>query len=203
MILRVPFYKQEEKNDCGPIALKMVLEFLGEKHSIEELRKRCETESSGVTWTAGIAKAAAELGFGVEFYSKHIDANHENYSLDFYKKETDGEEASKEKVGNLLKKCIELGVKVSERVLELDEVLDKINENCTAIILLDWGKIKGEVDFTGHFVPITGYDKEKVYVHNQGFINPTENLAISIDKFEEARKAKGTDEDIIFIHRKV
>ena len=54
----------------------------------------------------------------------------------------------------------------------------------------------------GHFVPIVGYDEKNIYVHNQGLTNPTENLSIPRELFEQARKAKGTDEDIIFIYRK-
>ena len=71
MKFQIPFYKQEDKNDCGPIALKMVLEYLGEKHSRKELMDLVDSDKSGITWTSGLAVAAAELGFksGFSFFS--------------------------------------------------------------------------------------------------------------------------------------
>ena len=197
----IPFYKQIEKNDCGPVALKMVLEYPGEKHSIDKLKKLIEPEESGATWSIAIAKSSAELGFKTEFYTKSLGFNPENYKLDFYKRETNLEKAE-EKEERFKKECVKYGVKLNEKKIELKEILNKLNENCLAIILIDWGKIKGSDKFVGHFVPIVGYDEKNVYVHNQGLNNPQPNLAISRELFESARKSVGTDEDIIFIRRK-
>ena len=91
---------------------------------------------------------------------------------------------------------------MEERSLSLEELLSKVSRNCIPIVLLDWSKIKGTLDFIGHFIPIIGYDEENVYVHNQGFHNTQAFLPIKRELFEEARKAKGTDEDITFIYRK-
>lgn len=201
MIFNIPFYKQIEKNDCGPTALKMVLEYLGEKHSIGELKKLIEPEDSGATWSIAIAKSSAELGFRTEFYTASLGFNPENYKLDFYKKEANLSNID-EKVEKFKKGCVKWGVKLNERKLELNEILNKLNENCLAIILLDWGKIKGNDKFAGHFVPIVGYDENNIYVHNQGLNNPQAKLTISRELFEKSRKSVGTDEDIIFIHRK-
>ena len=56
-------------------------------------------------------------------------------------------------------------------------------------------------------MPIVGYDNKNVYVHNQGEIDSGEIdsgefIPIKNKLFDEARKVKGTDEDIIYIHRK-
>jgi len=69
MRLNIPFYKQENKTDCGPIVLKMVLEYLGGKYSREELMDLVDSGKSGITFTIGLAKTAAELGFETEFYT--------------------------------------------------------------------------------------------------------------------------------------
>jgi len=202
MKFKVPFYKQEGKNDCGPTALQMVLEYLGEKHSREELMNSVDSDKSGVTWTLGIAKAAAELGFKVEFYSAHVGFNPENFELEFLKKYADDPQSSKQKIERLQKQAYELGVKIQEKSISLKELLSNVSKNCIPIILLDWSKIKGTSDFIGHYVPIVGYDDENVYVHNQGFHNTKAFLPIARELFDEARKSKGTDEDIAYIYRK-
>ena len=111
MKLNIPFYRQVEKNDCGPIALKMVLEYLGEKHEVDELKKLIEPEDSGATWSIAVAKSAAQLGFRTEFYTKSLGFNPENYNLDFYKKETDLSNVDN-KVEKFKAGCVKYGVKI-------------------------------------------------------------------------------------------
>ena len=94
------------------------------------------------------------------------------------------------------------GVIIYERTLTLDKLLKNIGGSSIPIILLDWNVVSGEKGYQGHFVPIVGHDKENVYVHNHGFKNPEAFMLIKRKTFDEARKADGTDEDIIIIHRK-
>ncbi|MBI2499764.1 peptidase C39 family protein [Candidatus Woesearchaeota archaeon] len=202
MKLNVTFYKQESKTDCGPTALQMVLEYLGEKHPRENLIGLVDSDKSGITWSIGLAKAAAELGFKTEFYTTHLGFNPKNFELDFLKKYADDAQSSKLKLEKLEKQAHKLGVKTQEKNLSLRELLSKISKDCIAIILLDWSKIKGTDSFIGHYVPVVGFDEKNVYVHNQGFHNTKAFLTIERELFNKARKVKGTDEDIIFIHRK-
>ncbi len=202
MKLKVPFYKQESKNDCGPTALQMVLEYLGEAHSKEELMDLVDSDKSGVTWTLGLARASAKLDFKTEFYSTCLGFNPLNYCLDYYQKEADEASSSEQKLERLKIESHQLGVQMEERGLTLEELLSKISENCVPIILLDWNKIREKEGYQGHFVPVVGYDDENVYVHDHGEINPKEFVAIKRKVFDEARKSKGTDEDIVYIHRK-
>jgi len=102
MLLKVPFYIQGI-NECGPAALQMVLEFFGEEHNREKIKKL--VESTGATWTTGLAKTAAQLGFKTEFYSKSLGFNPENFDLEYYQRETDGAETAEIKIKKLLKKC--------------------------------------------------------------------------------------------------
>ncbi len=203
MKLRIPFYRQESKNDCGPTALQMVLEYLGEIHLRKDLIDLVDSDKSGAVWTLGLAKAAAELGFKTEFYTTCLGLNPKNYELVYYQKETDGTASSKQKLERLEAEAHSLGVYMEERSLTLKEILSKTSKDCIPIILLDWSKIKGTQNFIGHFVPIVGYDEKKVYVHNQGFHNPGTFIPIDVELFNKARKSKGTDEDIVYIHRKL
>jgi len=179
----------------------MVLEFLGEEHSKEKLMDLVDSDKSGITWTMGLAKTTAQLGFKTEFYTKSLELNTDNYDLDFFKEEADDLESSKEKLEKLKEESQKFGVHKEEKILSLNEILLKINENCIAIILLDWSKINKTDKFIGHFVPIIGYDDESIYIHNQGIKNG-DFIKIKRELFDESRKSKGTDEDIVFIYRK-
>lgn len=204
MKIEVPFYKQEAKYDCGSTALRMVLDYLDNKsYSKEQLQNLVDSDKSGVTWTIGLAKAAAFLGFRTEFYSSCLGFNPQNYDLEFYQKAADEAKNTKQKLERLNREALQLGVQMVEKTFSLEEILDKVNSSCVPIILLDWSKIKGTDKFVGHVVPIVGYDEQNVYVHNQGQLNPGAYIPIKRDVFEKARKSNGTDEDIIFIHKKV
>lgn len=202
MKLKVPFYKQESENDCGPVALQMVLEYLGESHSRTKLMDLIDSDKSGVTWTLGLARAVAKLGFKTEFYTTCLGFNPQNFELGYYQKKADEASSSQQKLEKLRKEAYRLRVQMEERSLSLEELLLKVSINCIPIILLDWSKIKGTSEFVGHFVPIVGYDKENIYVHNQGFYNTQAFMPIKRGLFEKARKSKGTDEDVVFIYKK-
>lgn len=201
MKLKVPFFINE-KYDCGPVALKMVFSYFDENISLEEIKKVTRSTSTGASFAIGLAYATAKLGFGVDLFTISLDPNPDDYDSEFHKKHLDALEETKKKLEELRFGCEELGVSLNERHLALNELLDKINEDCVAIILLDWGVVTKSGKYIGHFLPIVGYDSEKIYVHHSGPKNAQERFAISREVFEEARKAKHTDEDILFIHRK-
>lgn len=202
MKLDVPFYKQESKMDCGPTALMMALAFLGKPYSKDRIFDLVDSDRSGVTWTLGLAKAAAQLGFDTEFYTTSLGFNPENYKLDFYKKNADSASSTEQKLERLRKEALKFDVKMQEKSLTLEDILSKISKDCIAIVLLNWAKVVGKGKYRGHFVPIVGYDSRNVYVHNQGLKKSRNFMPIKRDFFDSARKAAGTDEDIVFIHRK-
>lgn len=206
MQLLIPFYTNS-MNDCGPIALQMVLEFLGEKHSYIELKQLTNGETNGVTFSLGLAYAAANLGFNVEFYSKKLGFNKDNFDLGYYKKETSGADSVENKLLHLQVSATKAGVVLCEKTLLQEEILSRLNKDCMIIVLFDWLKISSEEDFEnkgylGHFMPIVGFDEKNIVVHQPGPIDPTPCFEIPRDLFDVARTAKGTDQDIIFIHRK-
>ncbi|HLZ16400.1 MAG TPA: peptidase C39 family protein [Cyclobacteriaceae bacterium] len=203
MLLRVPFRPQESQNECGPTALQMVLEYFGHKCSKEQLTNLVQSETNGITWTLGLARAASILGFETEFYSTCLDLNSNHHSIDFYKNVAPDAMRTKTKLANLRTECALLGVKVAEEYLSLEEILLKINNDCLPICLIDWSRINGTEKFIGHFVPIVGYCAANVYVHDPGLNNPRANVEIERVLFDKARQMPGTDQDIVFIHRKL
>lgn len=201
MKLKVPFYKQTTKTNCGPVALKMILEFLGKQFSVEEIEKAASIREKEAVFTIQLAIAAKKLGFNVNFYSKNLRLNEENLTLDFYKKNTS---VLSRDIDNLITEAERLGVKLHERVIDNDEIISFISIDSVPIIILDWSVIieKPERGFVGHFVPIVGHDKKNFYVHNHGFLKPEPFLKIKKEIFEKARKSAGTDEDILVIGKR-
>lgn len=201
MKLNIPFYKQTTKLNCGPTALRMILSYFGEDTDIKLLEEKTGIKKGKGIFTIQIASAAAILGYKTNFYSKHILFNEEYLKLDYYKKYSDMNLDLSKKLVEEAKKA---GVNVQEKTLSLEEILEFVSKNSVPIVLLDWNIVmdKREKGYQGHFVPVVGYDKKDVYVHNHGFNNPQEFMPISREVFNKARKAKGTDEDIVIICKK-
>jgi len=200
MRLVVPFFKQTTLFNCGPAALKMVLSYFGKKVDIKELENKSKVKEGKAFFTIQIALASVLLGFKTEFYSKNISLNEENLELDFYKKYT-GETSESLDIINFEAK--KEGVKIEERSFSINEFLNFLTEKSIPIVLLDWNVVanREKRGYQGHFVPVIGYDKKNVYVHNQGFNNPQKFVKIPKEVFDKARKARGTDEDFLVIYK--
>ncbi len=179
----------------------MVLDYFGEIEPIEDIEKKTGIKEGKAVFTVQIAAAAALYGFRTEFYSKHLSLNEENLKLDFYKKYSDETSSDVDKINLMAKKA---GVKMEEKTFALGDFLRLISEDSIPIMLLDWNVVleKNGEKYQGHFVPVIGYDKENIYVHNQGFNNPKKFFKIKKDIFDKARKAKGTDEDFLVVYRR-
>ena len=92
-----------------------------------------------------------------------------------------------------------LGAELTEKQLSFNELIAFIDDKKSPVVLLDWNIVKGKPGYQGHFVPMVGYTDSSVIVHNQGMNDPAPFLEIPKEKFETARKAKGTDEDTLII----
>jgi len=198
MKLNVPFYKQTTPLNCGSTALRMVLSYLGKDYGSRVLEEKTETKRGEGISTIKLATAAASLGYHTDFYSKHILFNEENLKQEFYQKYGDMDlEQSKIWVQNAKTK----GVNIQEKTLSLEELLKFVTKDSVPIILLDWNIIKEKESYQGHFVPIVGYDKQNVYIHNHGIDDTQKFMPIPRTIFNKARVANGTDEDIVVIYR--
>jgi len=194
MRLKVPFYKGEE-GDCGPLSLKMVLEYFGSSYSKKELSERMCMLDTRTVYTIGIAKAARELGFEVEFFSENrLDGSHRDF--DYYRKF-----GRHEKEVELYKEAENVGVEIRGS-LSMEELLSNVNKDSIPIVLLNWNVIRKKPDYHGHVVPVTGYTKKSVYVHNTGPQDAKAFFPMSRSKFKKAWESPGTDKDTVIIRRK-
>ena len=196
MQLQIPFYKQTSNLNCGPVALKMIFDSFGIAVDLTEVEKIVGIQEGKIVFTSELALAAAKLGFHVQFYSEHL--TFQNHNLPFYERLS---VMTSDHSTKILQEAQKVGVELYERTLSLEQILEKISPNCVPLILLDWSKVVHGPNYIGHFVPIVGYDKESVYVHNHGTVDPTAYLKLPKEIFDQARIAKGTDQDILFISK--
>lgn len=200
MKIQVPFYKQTTHLNCGPFVLRMVFSFFKKEFPIQLIEEKVGIKSGKAVSTLRLAIAAADLGFKTKLISKQIHFNEENLKLDFVKQYgTINLEISKK----LVKEAEEKGVELIEKQISLNDLLNYVNEDSIPIVLVDWSIIVGkpEKGYVGHFVPLVGYDEENVYVHNAADDNGA-FFKINKQVFDKARKARGTDEDILIIFKK-
>ena len=196
----IPFFPQKTNSDCGPTTLQMVLAYFGQFPSLEEIKKEMKLKNEIAVNTSQIAIASSSFGHETTLYTKSVLPNQEFKDEEFYKKFS-------EEYFNESSKYIEfaknIGVQIIEKTLTHDELLNLLTKDSVLIILLDWNVIIDNrgVGYQGHFVPIIGFDDESVYVHDPGTSNPSPDVKIPKEIFEKARKAKGTDEDVVVVYR--
>jgi hypothetical protein len=199
MQIDIPFYKQSTLMNCGPMALKMILSYFGNDLDIEEIEKKANAKEGKGFSTLNLCIATVKLGFKAELFTKLLGFDKTNLQFDFYKQYGDPDFESQE----LVEEAKKLGVELHEKTIELEQVLSYLSPTSIPLILLDWAVVVGAEGkgFHGHFVPIVGYDEENVYVHDHGFREPKAHRAIKRDVFDKARKAKGTDEDLLIVYK--
>ena len=181
--------------------LPIFLAYLGKDYKVDFLEEKTGIKEGKALFTIELAKTAALLGYGIHFYSKRLLFDESYMDLDFYKQHgvMDVEQSKR-----LLQESRSAGVRAEERTLTLEELLTQVTQNSIPIVILDWNVVLGkkELGYRGHFVPIVGYDDAYVYIHQHGLNQPQAFMPIEKRLFDEARKARGTDEDIIIISLK-
>lgn len=201
MKLNVPFYRQTTPLNCGPVALKMAFSYLGVEIDTKEIEKAVGIKDGKAVSTTRLALASASFGFKTKILSNSLGIDLENLDLDFYKKYA--EENYVKEQEKLRQEAISKGVEMQEKTISIQELLSYLNEDSIPIVLLDWNIISKKFgSYYGHFVPVVGYDEENIYIHNHDLANPREFMSIKKEFFDKARKAKGTDQDILIISRK-
>ena len=208
MILDIPFYKNEEGNQCMQVAMKSVLKHILERdYSLKELDTLTERRNEFWTFTSQVARVLYDLGLNVVFYSKE--------DLECY---LEGEPFIKRHYGkdaekilgftdipvliNSIKYLLKYNI-FEKKKISLEEIEDYMKKGGVPLILIDNNKISGKEDlYQGHFVVVTGFDEGSIYYHESGPINPEPNKKVKKEIFIEAMDANGTDNDCIIVFGK-
>jgi len=206
MRLNIPFYKNDEEgNQCVQVAMKTVLKyFLKKDYSLDKLDKLTGRREGKWTWTFQMVPVLHDLGLKVKFYSKE-DIEPYLEGEPFIRKHF-GKDAGKvlkhsdvDVIANSARNTLKYNV-FEKKVLSFDEIEQHIKENHVSLVVIDHNKIVGKKGlYQGHFVVITGFDKDYVYYHEPGPKNPEPNKKILKEVFIEAWDANGTDNDIVIV----
>jgi len=199
MRLRIPLSKQKfGETNCGPRCLKMIADYFGSKKSLEEIEQIVGFKKGKLTFSIDLAKAAEELGYHVEFYTKNLIPLQEFFDKPEIKRDSP---YTREELIEVVKKAKTRKIKIYEKNLKLQEILKKLSRKSLLIILVDWTKIAQKRDniYRGHYLVLVGEDSKFVYVNNSGPKDSGKLQAIRKDIFDKARKSVCTDEDILVI----
>jgi ABC-type bacteriocin/lantibiotic exporter with double-glycine peptidase domain len=187
MRIDVPFYSAPN-GYCAQACVKMVLGYFGiSSPSLKELAKLTHRNKDCSTWSIGIAKALANYGLRVKFYTQSI------YPDIKYIKDQEMLNA----LEKLLKSARELGVEIHERKVRASMLQHYLNKGLPPILLIDWNKLKERKGYQGHFVVLSGYTSNHFYIHNPGPEDARAFLEVEKKLLLKAWKAKGTDSDLI------
>lgn len=217
--LAVPHVQQSFNWDCGLACALMVLKSLGVSClDMASLRSLCNTTS---TWTVDLAHLMRHFGLDVTLATTMIGANPGYFHEGFYMEKMAEDQC---RVTQLFKEAERAGITIDQRSIPLRELQACMLAGKHLIIaLVDkrrlccgfmWNRpanlqlggvnclptICGYGDeYTGHYVVVCGYNADTDSFIIQDPSAGCCNITVTSGTFENARKAWGTDEDLLIV----
>lgn len=207
--LRVPHVQQLFNWDCGLACVLMVLRAAAPRASakldLPDLRQWCSTTS---IWTIDLAHLLRRFGVDVALTTITLGANEAFCSEEYYAENMASDEA---RVQQLFKDAPLAGIPVHERSLAAWEVQEALaSGRYLAIALVDktmlggpwaWACVEttANVAYTGHYIVVVAYSAATDTYTVRDPAADVEDVTISSATFEAARRAFGTDEDLLLV----
>ncbi|XP_028792747.1 protein GUCD1 isoform X1 [Neltuma alba] len=205
----VPHINQSYTWDCGLACVLMVLKTIGvDNCNIQELAELCRTTS---IWTVDLAYLLQKFSVCFCYFTVTFGAN-PNYCVEsFYKEQLPND---LERVDKLFQKAVGAGINIQCRSVRGEEISSLIlSGTYIAIALVDHNKLScvweddvqvpaifcDSSGYTGHYVLICGYDAGADMFEIRDPASSKKHKRIPSKSLEEARKAFGTDEDLLLI----
>ena len=208
-MLQIPFFENSgDGNQCLQVAMKSVIKyFLDKDISLSELDKMTERKEGKWTWTSQIVTVLYDLGLDVMYYSK---GELESFvGGEPYIRKVFGEKAEIMIKNSDIPVMIDSIKKVMKyklfqrKNMTFKEIEEHIIKGHVPMLMIDHNILAGKGgEYQGHFVIVTGFDKENVYYHESGPKNPKPNKKVSKKKFIDAWNALGTDNDTVIVFGK-
>eukprot|EP01102_Stenamoeba_stenopodia_P016215 TRINITY_DN5642_c0_g1_i1.p1 TRINITY_DN5642_c0_g1~~TRINITY_DN5642_c0_g1_i1.p1 ORF type:complete len:268 (+),score=-6.32 TRINITY_DN5642_c0_g1_i1:89-892(+) len=204
----LPHFQQIQHWDCGITCLRMVLAAYGRRFTTDQLQRICGTKS---IWTVDLANILFQVGVPFTFYTVTLGIRPEYASEAFYHAMDD----DRQRVNNLFEMLISVdhGVLVQRRVANQD-LVDLVSRRYFVIALVDANLLPCDVcghvlareevpvrkAYCGHYVVLCEYDNQTDQFY---FLDPRAYhpgyCRVPTKALESARKAFGTDEDLIAV----
>lgn len=167
-------YQAAGSLDCGPICVRMILEYFGVEKTEKELKKNLFYEEEGTYIYDN----------GILFLEEHLKTTLITANPLLFEKEVQGKLKSKEtlfkhiskyarkkpnkkKAVGLLKKYVSQGGKVKIEIPIFEHIKNAIDSEKPVMALL-YAKALGVNEGGFHFVVVSGYKKDHVYINNPG-----------------------------------
>lgn len=218
VIINVPSCIQNYSWDCGLACASMVLKFLNidaDKVYTSDLEALQCGES---IWTIDLAALLRKYNIKHKLCTITLGVDKGYSKQSFYSRRFTVDE---DRVSRLFEEAAAQGIVVEQRSVSREDILSSIQSGNVVIVLVDWNMLeciwcdrlrcqtgclscitsKCCSGYQGHYVVVCGYDKKKKRIF---YKNPSydEDLCCSrMEKFDQARKSYGTDEDTLFVYK--
>ncbi|KAI5670573.1 hypothetical protein M9H77_10937 [Catharanthus roseus] len=207
--VEVPHINQLYTWDCGLACVVMVLRTLGiSSCDIKDLEELCCTTS---IWTVDLAYLLQKFSVQFSYLTVTLGAN-PNFSVETYYKDQLPNDLVR--VNMLFQKARDAGINIECRSISREEIsLFILSGKYVVIALVDQYKlsqswlqdvcISGLYDenpgYTGHYIIICGYDSATDEFEIRDPASSRKHERITSRCLDDARKAFGTDEDLLLI----
>ena len=191
--------------DCGLACVMMVLQHKGMSAPLEEMMTIAGTKS---VWTVDLAYILSRYSVDFTFYTVTDGVRPEYGDEAFYKVDID---ADMVRVNKLFETAASLNISIDKRSVEVDEILECVARGGMAITLVDKRLLPTgstiarliqqhvNIGFVGHYVIVCGYNPRTRCVLVADPACSDARTPVSVAEYDAARKAFGTDEDLLLI----
>jgi hypothetical protein len=200
---------QIETWDCGIACLLMVMTFLNVIQNIEEERLfMFQAVATQSIWSIDLVniieiykKRNVHISYLYCSMTLQVDESHQ--ALAFYEQAFPVDQI---RVKHLLHQAQEHQWHILEIELSISHVLEMLRRpNCIAIALIDNSILMRRVygaQFSGHYIVLSGIRESDgtLQIHNPTSRNNFDYISLQV--FQQAWMAKGTDRDVIFISKR-
>lgn len=219
VMIMVPHIVQKFRWDCGLACSQMVLRHLNK--NADDFEAACKSlDITESVWTIDLAHIMSHYGVRHLLCTITLGVDTTYSGKRFYKARF---EADERRVNSLFQRAHELNVSVEKRPVSLDEIKDHLLHQNVAIVLVDCnllhclhcrnvrsaigcaggclGKCIAKINsYQGHFIVICGYNAADRVIYYKNPASRKDHCVCTQETFDRARKAHGTDEDILFVY---
>ncbi|XP_039959980.1 protein GUCD1 isoform X1 [Bactrocera tryoni] len=218
-------YQQRFNWDCGISCIIMILSTSQREVLLHDFDKICAEEGFGSsTWTIDLCFLLQRFQVRHEYYTKTlgIDPSYSEHS--YYTKIINKDE---KRVTRKFQEARLHGVSVEQRTIEMEQLLQHLGRRGPVILLTNASLLTCEIckknvlekfgcfqlscivnntrtpqSYAGHYIVLCGYDlkSQLVFYHNPE-VQDEHVCRCTVAAMDVARKAYGTDEDVILIFR--
>ncbi|XP_037933277.1 protein GUCD1-like isoform X2 [Teleopsis dalmanni] len=200
-------YQQRYNWDCGISCILMILTSTQRQHFIDNFLTICKEEGFGSsTWSIDLCYLLRRYDVRHEYFTKTlgIDPNYNQHS--YYTKIIDKDE---KRVTRKFKEASSHGIRVEQRTVDMQTLIHHLGRKGPIIMLTNASLLTCEIckkhvlenfGYAGHYIVLCGYDIKlnKIFYRNPE-VHDGHVCQCSTASLDVARKAYGTDEDVIFI----